>query len=606
MSDSPSLGIDFGTTTSLVAFARPVTDPRGVEPSLVPVDHDESGAPLDALPSLLYFPSTRKLVIGEAAREQLGLRPDRVVRRLKQLLGRFPRVAVAGRAYTTTDLAAAVFRRLKRAADAHLGVRVRDAVVTVPASFDATRRRALLDALAAAGFAVRANTLLDEPVAALAAYLHGRTSRRLPPPARVGLASPPAGNGIDFSAERTVLLLDVGGGTSDACVARVRPDGDGLAVELLALSRFTPVGGDDFDACVARGLIDRFAERSGLDLDAMPKGDRLLFQHRMILTAERAKRDLSSPPADGVEPVAHIRQMFLHGTHHLLETIDRARYAELVAGLLADPRVEVPSPAVAAGPGAVHAGVPPSAPEAGTPTSEPRASARGCLPAPEPRASASGPPSPHPGAPLSVLDAPWDALRKAGLQPSDLDAVLLAGGMALVPAVVDAVRALFDREPIVVPSPLTAIVAGAVVQAFTLAGGRPGLRPAAAIAAESIGVRTAGGGFRRLIGAGTPLPARVVERGAFALPHGWGRYVRIPIAEGDEARPDRCRSLATLALRFPRRLPADSRVTLEASLDENKVLSVRGFLDADPSISAEARLSIEAEEEPQMNTDEHR
>jgi len=554
----PSLGIDFGTTTSLVAFGRPVDDPRGVKPTVIPVDHDEAGAPLDALPTLLYFPSTKKLVIGEAAREQLGLRPDRVVRRLKQLLGRFPRVAVAGRAYATTDLAAAVFRRLKRAADAHLGARVRDVVVTVPASFDATRRRALLDALSATGFAVRANTLLDEPVAALAAYLHGRTSRRLAARGGSGPASRSERDGIDFSAERTVLLLDVGGGTSDACVARVRPEGDGLAVELLALSRFTPVGGDDFDACVARGLIQRFAERSGLDLDSMPKGDRLLFQHRMILTAERAKRDLSSPPADGVEPVAHIRQMFLHGTHHLLETIDRARYAELVSELLADPR-----------------------------------------------ASASGP-SPPPGAPLSVLDAPWDALRKAGLGPSDLDAVLLAGGMALVPAVVDAVRALFDREPLVVPFPLTAIVAGAVVQAFALAGGRPGLRPAAAIAAESIGVRTAGGGFHRLIGAGTPLPARVVERGAFALPHGWGRYVRIPIAEGDEARPDRCRSLATLALRFPRRLPADSRVTLEAALDENKVLSLRGFLDADPSISAEARLTVGAEEQPPMDTDEHR
>ncbi|MBI5501775.1 MAG: Hsp70 family protein [Deltaproteobacteria bacterium] len=557
----PSLGIDFGTTTSLVAVGRPVADARGVEPSVLPVDHDEAGAALDTLPTLLYFPSVRKLVIGEAAREQLGLRPDRVVRRLKQLLGRFPRVAVAGRSYATTDLAAAVFRRLKRAAETHVGSRVRDAVVTVPASFDAGRRRALLDALEAAGFAVRANTLLDEPVAALAAYLHGRTAApRRAVSSRGGPASLLDPGAIDFSVERTVLLLDVGGGTSDACVARVRPDGGGLAVELLALSRFTPVGGDDFDALVARGLIARFAERSGLDLDAMPKGDRLLFQHRMILTAERAKRDVSAAPVDGVEPVARIRQMFLHGTHHLLETIDRARYAELAAPLLADPRA---------------------------------ARDDGCL---------------------SVLDAPWDALRKAGLDPAALDAVLLAGGMALVPAVRDAVARLFGREPLLVPSPLTAIVAGAVVQSFALAGGRPGLRPAAAIAAESVGVCTAGGGFRRLIAAGTPLPARVVERAAFALPHGWGRYVRIPIAEGDETRADCRRTLATLALRFPRRVPADSRVTLEAVLDENKVLSVRGYLEADPSISASARLNVGGEGgrgeggrgKPQMDTDEHR
>jgi molecular chaperone DnaK (HSP70) len=322
----PYLGIDFGTTTSLVAWGRPVADARGVEPTVIPVPQDELPAKADCLPSLLYFPGARKLVVGEAAREQLGLRPDRVLRRLKQLLGRFPRVAVAGRTYATVDLAAAVLRRLKRAAETALGTKVREAVITVPASFDAARRRALLDAAVAAGLALGTHTLLDEPVAALAAQLHGRRARR----SRRGE--------LDFSAERTVLMLDVGGGTSDACVARVRPDGDGLAVELLALSRFTPVGGDDFDALVARRLVDDFCARSGLDLAAMPKGDRLLFEHRMILTAERAKRDLSAADEDGVPPVARIRQMFLHGAHHLIERIDRERYAELVAPLLADPR----------------------------------------------------------------------------------------------------------------------------------------------------------------------------------------------------------------------------------------------------------------------------
>ena len=178
--------------------------------------------------------------------------------------------------------------------------------------------------------------------------------------------------------------------------------------------------------------------------------------------------------------------------------------------------------------------------------------------------------------------------------------------MAPVPAIQEAVRALLGREPLVVPSPVTAIVAGAVVQSFALAGGRPGLRPAAPIAAESIGVRVAGGGFRRLIGAGTPLPARVLERAAFAVPRGWGRYVRIPIVEGDEARPERCRSLATLALRFPRRVPAGDRVTLEVSLDENKVLDVRGYLDADPSIAAEARLNVGEDANPPTNADEQR
>ena len=520
------LGIDFGTTTSLVAWGRPVDGARGVEPVVLTVPQDGLDTPADHLPTLLYFPTSRKVVIGEAAREQLGLRPDRVVRRLKQLLGRFPRIAVVGRAYATVDLAAAVLKRLRRAAETALGCAPKEAVITVPASFDATRRRALLDAADAAGFAIGPHTLLDEPVAALAAYLHDRTLRRR------------AKGELAFDRERTVLLLDVGGGTSDACVARVRPAADGLSVELLALSRFTPVGGDDFDACVARLLNDAFCARSGLELDALPKGDRLLFEHRMILTADRVKRELSERPQAGKEPVARIRQMFLHGAHHLIERIDRARYAALVAPLLSDPRGRAPA------------------------------------------------------APQSVLDAPWDALRKAGLEPGALDAVLLAGGMALVPAVQDAVRASLDRAPLVVPSPVQAIVRGAVVQHFAVAGGRAGLRPAAPIAAESIGVQTAGGGFHRLIAAGTPLPAHVVERSAFAVPEGWGRYVRIPIAEGEDGRPDPARLLATLALRFPHRVGAGERVTLEATLDENKMLAVRGYLEHDPSVAAEARLHV--------------
>jgi len=520
------LGIDFGTTTSLVAHGRPVRDPRHVEPLVIPVPQEGLDVSADYLPTLLYFASTRKVVIGEAAREQLGLRPDRVVRRLKQLLGRFPRVAVAGRPYETVALATAVLRRLLRAAETALGTRQREAVITVPASFDAARRRALLDAASAAGLDIQPHTLLDEPVAALAAYLHDRAAR------------PRAKGELDFAAPRTVLLLDVGGGTSDACVARVRPDDAGVAVELLALSRFTPVGGDDFDALVARRLLDAFCGKSGLDLAALPKGDRLLFEHRMILTAERAKRDVSETPAKGKEPVANVRQMFLHGTHHLIERIDRARYAELVAPLLADPR------------------------------------------------------TPDVAAPGSVLDAPADALRKAGLEPGALDAVLLAGGMALVPAVQEAVGRFLGRPALVVPSPVTAIVAGAVVQHFAVAGGHPALRPAAPIAGESIGVRTAGGGFHRLIGAGTPLPVRVVERGAFAVPQGWGRYVRIPIAEGEGGPRDPGRLLATLALRFPQRVAAGRRVTLEASLDANKTLAVRGFLADDPSVAAEATLRV--------------
>lgn len=517
------LGIDFGTTTSLAAWGRPVRDGRRVVPEIIPAPQDATGTRREATPTLIYFPPGGGIVVGEAAREQLGLRPDRVVRRLKLLLGRVDRVDVAGRGHDPTALAAAVLSRLRSAAEEKLGRRVREAVITVPASFDARRRRAVLEAAARAGFDVTPHMLLDEPLAALASWADGWSlvAGRRPP--TLDPRPPPW----------TVLVLDVGGGTSDACVARLLPTRGGpVAVEPLALSRYTPVGGDDFDALVARTLIGRFCERSGLDLESLPPADRLLLEHRTVLAAERVKMEVSAG-----EGVAEVRQMFLHGAHHLVERVDRRRYAEIVAPLLADPRARAE---------------------------------RSCQ---------------------SVLDAPIDALAKAGVDPSRLDLVLLAGGMANVPAVQDAIRSALGVEPVLCPSPQTAIVAGAVLQHFALVAGLPHLRPAGPIAAGSIGVRTGRGGFRRLIGAGTPLPASVREACAFAVPSSGARYVRIPVCEGEGDGDDRI--LVTLALRFPSRVQAGEPIVVEASMDANKLLSVRAWLQRLPGLSASVRISPE-------------
>jgi molecular chaperone DnaK (HSP70) len=521
---SPCLGIDFGTTTSLVAAAGSAGDPRGVLPELIPIPQDGLRVRRDRIPTLLYFPRRDRLVVGEAAREQLGVRPDRVLRRLKLLLGRFDRITVAGHSHDPVALVAAVLRRLRAAAETARGARIRSTVLSVPASFDARRRRALLEAAAAAGFEPGPHTLIDEPIAALAAWLHDRL----------------AGGGSATDLPRTVLVLDVGGGTSDACVARLRPDGPSLDVETLALSPYTPVGGDDFDALVAWRLLCDFRDRAGLDPNALPPSDRLLLEYRVLLAAERAKLDVAAEPRPGAPtPAAEIRHLFLHGTHHLIERIDADRYHALVAPLLADPRLPRP-----------------------------------------------------PDAPRSVLDAVFGALDRARLEPGAIDRVLLAGGMARLPALRRAVAEAMGREPEMITDPDTAIVRGAVVQHAALRRGLRALRPAAPIAAESIGVLTSGGGFRRLIAAGTPLPASVVEPDAFVVPAGRARYVRVPIGVGERPRGDPDRLLLTLALRFPASVPAGTPIRLEARMDANKVLTVRGALRDRPETAVEASLPV--------------
>jgi len=299
MNMPPIIGIDLGTTNSLMAYV----DYRTGLPRVIP---DRRGQVL--VPSVVSFKPEGPLV-GEEARGLLGEEPGSTVFSAKRLLGRSyddvaseladlpftvlpgeqtTRLLVGDREVTPREVSAIVLEALKARADAHFGEPVRRAVITVPAYFDERRRQATRDAGRIVGFEIAG--LLDEPTAAALAY---------------GLERRPSG---------VIAVYDLGGGTFDISLLRVQ---DGV-FEVLATNGHPRLGGDDFDRALVDVLLEDIRGRHGIDL----AGDREAMQ-RLRRCAEAAKRELSSRPR------ASVKIAFEELTYH--REITRAELEDLIA-----------------------------------------------------------------------------------------------------------------------------------------------------------------------------------------------------------------------------------------------------------------------------------
>ena len=274
MTMPPIVGIDLGTTNSLMAYV----DYRTGLPRVIP---DRRGQVL--VPSVVSFKPEGPLV-GDEAKRLLAQEPGSTVFSAKRLLGRSyddaapelaylpfavlpgertTRLLVGDREITPTEVSAIVLKALKEQAGAHFGEPVRRAVITVPAYFDERQRQATRDAGRIAGLEVV--RLLNEPTAAALAY----GLQRLP-------------NGV-------IAIYDLGGGTFDISLLRVT---DGV-FEVLATNGHTRLGGDDFDRALVEFLLEDIRGRHGTDL----AGDRVAMQ-QLRLAAEAAKVELSSRAPD--------------------------------------------------------------------------------------------------------------------------------------------------------------------------------------------------------------------------------------------------------------------------------------------------------------------
>ncbi|MGM9593324.1 MAG: molecular chaperone DnaK, partial [Candidatus Onthomonas sp.] len=301
---SKIIGIDLGTTNSCVAVME------GGEPVVIPNAEGNR-----TTPSVLAISKDGERMVGQVAKRQAITNPDRTVISIKREMGSDYKVNIDGKRYTPQEISAMILQKLKTDAEAYLGEKVTEAVITVPAYFTDAQRQATKDAGKIAGLEVK--RIINEPTAAALAY------------------------GVDKEEAQKIMVYDLGGGTFDVSILDI----DDGVIEVLATAGNNRLGGDDFDKCIMDYLADEFKRANGIDLH----GDKMAMQ-RLKEAAEKAKIELSGVTssninlpyitADATGPkhldVTLTRAKFNELTHHLVEaTMGPVRQAMSDAGLSA-------------------------------------------------------------------------------------------------------------------------------------------------------------------------------------------------------------------------------------------------------------------------------
>ena len=283
---SKIIGIDLGTTNSCVSVIE------GGEPVVIP---NAEGA--RTTPSVVAFSKDGERMVGNVAKRQAITNPEKTISSIKRHMGSDYKVNIDGKAYTPQEISAIILQKLKADAEAYLGEKVTEAVITVPAYFTDSQRQATKDAGKIAGLDVK--RIINEPTAAALAF------------------------GIDKEDDQKVMVYDLGGGTFDVSIIEM---GDGVQ-EVLATAGNNHLGGDDFDKKIMDYIVAQFKSETGIDLSS----DKMAMQ-RVKEAAEKAKIDLSGMTT------AQISLPFITadatGPKHLETTLTRAKFNEMTADLV--------------------------------------------------------------------------------------------------------------------------------------------------------------------------------------------------------------------------------------------------------------------------------
>ena len=281
------IGIDLGTTNSCVAVVE------GGKPVVITNAEGER-----TTPSVVAFTKDGERLVGGAAKRQLAANAGRTISSIKRRMGSDYRVRIDGKDLTPQEISAMILSKLRRDAESYLGEKVSEAVITVPAYFDDSQRKATQDAGRIAGLNVL--RIINEPTAAAVAY------------------------GLDNEAPQKILVYDLGGGTFDVSIIEIE---DGTFT-VLATGGDTRLGGDDFDGRIVDWLVQEFKKSDRIDLTKDPAA-----MGRLKEEAEKAKKELSSAPS------AQINLPFIavgrDGPHHIDATLTRPQFEMMTADLLA-------------------------------------------------------------------------------------------------------------------------------------------------------------------------------------------------------------------------------------------------------------------------------
>ncbi|MBQ9984565.1 MAG: molecular chaperone DnaK [Lachnospiraceae bacterium] len=280
------IGIDLGTTNSCVAVME------GGKPVVI---NNAEGA--RTTPSVVAFTKTGERVVGEPAKRQAVTNADKTIASIKRHMGSDYKVTIDDKKYSPQEISAMVLQKLKADAEAYLGEKVTEAVITVPAYFSDAQRQATKDAGRIAGLDVK--RIINEPTAAALSY------------------------GLDNENEQKIMVYDLGGGTFDVSIIEI---GDGV-IEVLATAGDNQLGGDDFDNVITDYMLKEFKNQEGVDLST----DKMAMQ-RLKEAAEKAKKELSS------STTTNINLPFItataEGPKHFDMNLSRAKFDELTSHLV--------------------------------------------------------------------------------------------------------------------------------------------------------------------------------------------------------------------------------------------------------------------------------